>query len=120
MLGKVIHGAKLGRKLGYPTANLRLHRRTSPLRGVFAVTATGAGLQKAPAIASLGTRPVVNGQELLLEVHVFDRDIDLYGRHLEVEFIAKLRDEQWFASVDELVKQMHVDAVAARKILSHA
>jgi riboflavin kinase/FMN adenylyltransferase len=120
MLGKVIHGAKLGRKLGYPTANLRLHRRTSPLLGVFAVTATGAGLQKAPAVASLGTRPVVNGQELLLEVHVFDRDVDLYGRHLEVEFVAKLRDEQWFASVDELVKQMDIDAAAARKILSNA
>ncbi|HEU4601754.1 MAG TPA: bifunctional riboflavin kinase/FAD synthetase [Steroidobacteraceae bacterium] len=117
MTGKVIHGAKLGRKLGYPTANLRLHRRTSPLLGVFAVRASGAGLQNAPAVASLGTRPVVNGQELLLEVHVFDADLDLYGAYLDVEFVAKLRDEQWFASMDELVRQMDRDAAAARAIL---
>jgi len=117
MTGKVIHGAKLGRTLGFPTANLRLHRRSSPLLGVFAVRVSGAGLQKAHGVASLGTRPVVNGKELLLEVHVFDADLNLYGAYLDVEFVAKLRDEKWFANVDELVKQMGLDAAEAREIL---
>jgi riboflavin kinase / FMN adenylyltransferase len=117
MTGKVIHGAKLGRTLGYPTANLRLHRRSSPLLGVFAVRVNGAGLQKAHGVASLGTRPVVNGKELLLEVHVFDAQLDLYGAYLDVEFVAKLRDERWFPNVESLVEQMHVDAGQAREIL---
>ncbi len=115
--GRVVHGEKLGRTLGFPTANLRLRRRVIPLNGIFAVRATGAGLQSAPAVASLGTRPVVNGVEPLLEVHVFDFDGDLYGRRLQVEFIARLRDERWFPSLDELVTQMHQDAAQARQIL---
>jgi riboflavin kinase/FMN adenylyltransferase len=118
MTGKVIHGAKLGRTLGFPTANLRLHRRSSPLLGVFAVRVSGAGLQKAPGVASLGTRPVVNGKELLLEVHVFDTQVDLYGAYLDVEFVAKLRDEKWFPSMDDLVKQMDLDAIEARELLA--
>jgi riboflavin kinase/FMN adenylyltransferase len=118
MTGKVIHGAKLGRTLGFPTANLRLHRRSSPLLGVFAVRVSGPGLQKAHGVASLGTRPVVDGKELLLEVHVFDAQLDLYGAYLDVEFVAKLRDEKWFASLDELVKQMDLDAAAAREALA--
>jgi riboflavin kinase/FMN adenylyltransferase len=115
--GRVVHGQKLGRKLGFPTANLRLLRRVIPLNGVFAVRASGAGLQSVPAVASLGTRPVVNGIEPLLEVHVFDFDGDLYGQQLDVEFIARLRDEQWFPSLDALVTQMHQDAAQARQIL---
>lgn len=115
--GRVVHGQKLGRKLGFPTANLRLQRRVIPLNGVFAVRASGAGLQSAPAVASLGTRPVVNGIEPLLEVHVFDYDGDLYGQQLQVEFIARLRDELWFPSLDALVQQMQQDAVQAREIL---
>ena len=94
--GKVIDGAKLGRKLGFPTANLRLHRRATPLAGVFAVRVSGAGLHNAPGVASLGTRPAVNGKELLLEAHVFDFDGDLYRQYLHVDFIARLRDELWF------------------------
>lgn len=115
--GRVVHGQKLGRSLGFPTANLRLQRRVIPLNGIFAVRASGAGLQSAPAVASLGTRPVVNGVEPLLEVHVFDYDGDLYGRQLQVEFIARLRDELWFPSFDALVMQMHQDAAQARQIL---
>jgi riboflavin kinase/FMN adenylyltransferase len=117
MTGKVIHGAKLGRTLGYPTANLRLHRRTSPLLGVFAVRVSGAGLQKAHGVASVGTRPAVNGKELLLEVHVFDAKLDLYRAYLDVEFVHKLRDEKWFPNVESLVEQMHVDAAEAREVL---
>jgi riboflavin kinase/FMN adenylyltransferase len=116
--GKVVHGAKLGRKLGFPTANLRLHRRVTPLAGVFAVRVSGQGLVRAAAVASLGTRPVVNGKELLLEAHVFDFGGDLYRRYLTVEFIARLRDELWFPDVDALVVQMRKDAAQAREILA--
>jgi riboflavin kinase/FMN adenylyltransferase len=116
--GKVIDGAKLGRTLGYPTANLRLHRRATPLAGIFAVRVSGAGLTDAPAVASLGTRPAVNGTELLLEAHVFDFSGDLYRQYLHVDFIERLRDELWFPNVDELVEQMHKDAASARAILS--
>lgn len=117
MTGKVLHGEKLGRKLGFPTANLRLHRRTTPLTGVFAIRVTGAGLTNAPGVASLGTRPAVNGKELLLEAHVFDFDGDLYRKHLHVDFIAFLREERWFADLDALIAQMHRDAAQAREIL---
>jgi riboflavin kinase/FMN adenylyltransferase len=115
--GKVIAGAKLGRKLGFPTANLRLHRRATPLAGVFAVRVSGAGLRNAPGVANLGTRPAVNGTELLLEAHVFDFDRDLYRNYLHVDFIERLRDELWFPNVDALVEQMHKDAARARQIL---
>src|SRR4030095_15449081 len=104
-----IDGTKLGRKLGFPTANLRPHRRATPLAGVFAIRVSGAGLHNAPGVASLGTRPAVNGKELLLEAHVFDFDADLYRQYLHVDFIERLRDERWFPSVDALVEQMHVD-----------
>lgn len=117
MTGKVLHGEKLGRKLGFPTANLRLHRRTTPLAGVFAVRVTGGGLLNAPGVASLGTRPAVNGKELLLEAHVFDFDGDLYRKQLHVDFIAYLREERWFADLDALIAQMHRDAAQAREIL---
>jgi riboflavin kinase/FMN adenylyltransferase len=116
--GKVVHGAKLGRKLGYPTANLRLHRRATPLAGIFAVKVSGAGLQQAPAVASLGTRPAVNGTELLLEAHVFNYSGDLYRQYLHVDFIERLRDELWFPNVDALVQQMDKDAARARQLLA--
>ena len=116
--GRVVHGQKLGRTLGYPTANMQLKRRVIPLKGIFAVRVTGAGLRAAPAVASLGTRPVVNGVEPLLEAHVFDFDGDLYGKQLQIEFIARLRDELWFPSLDDMVTQMHIDASQARNILA--
>lgn len=117
MTGKVVEGAKLGRKLGFPTANLRPQRRATPLAGVFAIRVSGCGLQNAPGVASLGTRPAVNGKELLLEAHVFDFEGDLYRRYLHVDFIERLRDELWFPDMDQLVAQMSKDALAARRIL---
>jgi len=117
MSGKVIAGQKLGRTLGFPTANLRLHRRTIPMTGIFAVRVTGAGLNAAPAVASLGTRPTVNGREPLLEAHVFDYAGDLYGKNLHVDFIARLRDELKFPNLDDMVVQMKVDARQAREVL---
>jgi riboflavin kinase/FMN adenylyltransferase len=70
-----------------------------------------------PGVANVGTRPTVNGQECRLEVHLFDFDQDIYGRHLEVEFVLKLRDERCFDSFDELRRQIALDAAAAREYL---
>jgi riboflavin kinase/FMN adenylyltransferase len=118
MLGRVVHGNALGRTLGFPTANLRLQRRKSPIHGVLAVRVHGIGADPRDAVASLGTRPTVDGIEPLLEVHVFDFTGDLYGRAIEVEFIAKLRDEVKFDSLDSMMVQMRADAALAREILS--
>jgi riboflavin kinase/FMN adenylyltransferase len=118
MTGKVIHGAKLGRKLGFPTANLPLHRRATPVAGVFAVRVSGCGLNRVAGVANLGTRPAVNGKELLLEAHIFDFSAELYRSYLHVDFIERLRDELWFPNVDALVEQMHKDAELAREILT--
>jgi riboflavin kinase/FMN adenylyltransferase len=117
MAGRVRLGRKLGRTLGFPTANLALHRKVVPLWGIFAVRVSGAGLSNHPAVSSLGTRPTVNGTDPLLEVHLFDFDDDLYGQYLDVDFIARLRDEQKFPSIEALVAQMHRDAAAARTVL---
>ena len=116
--GRVVGGQRLGRALGYPTANLRLGRRVCPLHGIFAVRVTGAGGEALPGVASLGTRPTVGGDELLLEVHLFDFDAELYGRRLEVEFIARLRDEEHFPSMEALAAQMRRDEAQARAILA--
>jgi riboflavin kinase/FMN adenylyltransferase len=118
MMGRVVYGEALGRTLGFPTANLRLMRRKSPLCGIFAVRVYGIEDVPLDGVASLGTRPTVNGIEPLLEAHVFDFNGDLYGHAIEVEFIAKLRDEVKFDSLDSLMVQMKVDAAQARDLLS--
>lgn len=118
MGGHVVHGLRLGRKLGYPTANLRVPWGAPPVTGICAVRVTGAGLEQWPSVASLGTRPTVGGVEPLLEAHLFDYDGDLYGHRLEVDFIAKLRDEVRFDSLDAMVEQIHRDAAEARAILA--
>jgi len=121
MRGRVTRGARLGRKLGFPTANLPLRRRRAALSGVFAVRARSAALGGGagwPAVANLGTLPMVNGVEPLLEVHLFDYQGELYGAELEVEFVARLRDEQRFESLEAMVVQMHQDAAAARTALA--
>jgi len=117
MHGRVMEGDHLGQRLGFPTANIRLHRRVPPLGGIFAVRVLGVGDQPLPGVASLGTRPTVNGTEPLLEAHVFDFHGDLYRRHLEIEFVAKLREERKFASLEAMVMQMHEDARRAREVL---
>jgi riboflavin kinase/FMN adenylyltransferase len=117
--GRVVRGNQLGRTLGFPTANLRI-TRIIPLRGVFAVRVTdagGAGLKSAPAVASVGTRPAVGGVEPLLEVFVFNFTGDLYHQQIKVEFVARLRDERWFPSLDALKAQMVVDAKQAQELL---
>jgi riboflavin kinase/FMN adenylyltransferase len=118
MMGRVAPGLKLGRELGFPTANLRLMRRKSPVWGILAVWTHGIDSRPLPGVASLGTRPTVNGTEPLLEVHVFDFAGDLYGRAIEVEFVEKLRDEVKFDSLDAMTVQMQIDAARAREVLS--
>jgi len=117
MRGRVMPGRRLGRDLGFPTANLPLERRRAPVAGIFAVRVHGVGSAALPGVASLGTRPTVAGVEALLEAHLFDFCEDLYGREIEVEFVAKLRDEARFATLEALTAQMRCDAAAARRIL---
>jgi len=118
MRGRVTPGRRLGRDLGFPTANLPLERRRAPVSGIFAVRVHGAADVALPGVASLGTRPTVAGVEPLLETHLFDFDAELYGREIEVEFVAKLRDEERFPTLETLTAQMRRDAREARRILN--
>ena len=117
---RVVRGRQLGRTLGYPTANQRFHGRSPALSGIYATWVHGVGPRPWPSVSSLGTRPTVDGVEPLLEAHLFDFDGDLYGRRLRVEFVAKLRDELRFDSLDALTVQMHRDAHNARALLGVA
>jgi riboflavin kinase/FMN adenylyltransferase len=113
--GRVVHGDKRGRTIGFPTANIGLHRRTSPLRGVYAVKVHGLNGGPLPAVANIGNRPTVDGdRRYLLEVHLFDFDRSIYGEHLEVEFCKMLREEKRFDSFDQLKAQIERDAREAQ------
>lgn len=114
--GRVVRGRQLGRTLGFPTANLRFPR-TPALSGIYATWVHGVFERPWPSVSSFGTRPTVAGVEPLLEAHLFDYQGDLYGRHIEVEFVAKLRDEEKFSGLDALTAQMHCDAHEARRVL---
>ena len=112
------HGDKRGRTIGFPTANVDLHRRVSPVRGVFAVRVRGLEETALPGVANIGTRPTVTGDpRYLLEVHLFDFSREVYGRHVGVEFVHKLRDEKKFESFEELRRQITQDAWQARNLL---
>ncbi|SBV36442.1 bifunctional riboflavin kinase and FAD synthetase [uncultured Stenotrophomonas sp.] len=120
--GRVVRGRQLGRTLGFPTANLRFPK-TPALSGIYATWVHGVFGASGesgpwPSVSSFGTRPTVDGVEPLLEAHLFDFKGDLYGRHIEVEFVAKLRDEEKFDDLPALTAQMHRDAEQARTILN--
>ena len=112
--GQVAHGDKIGRQLGFATANIRIKHNPLPMAGVFAVEVGGLGDKPLPAVANLGIRPTVGGTRPLLDVHLFDFDRDIYGAHLSVRFVHKLRDEQRFPNFDALKAQIAADAAAAR------
>ncbi len=112
--GRVVHGDELGRTIGFPTANLPLRRLVSPVKGVYAVEVAGLGGKLLPGVANIGTRPTVSGMRQQLEVHVLDVAMDLYGRHIDVILRKKIRDEQRFASLDELKAQIARDVETAR------
>ncbi|MGE5385295.1 MAG: bifunctional riboflavin kinase/FAD synthetase [Betaproteobacteria bacterium] len=113
--GRVVHGDKLGRKLGFNTANIHIRHNPVPMTGVFAVEVDGLGDRPLPGVANLGVRPTVGGTRPLLEVHLFDFNRFIYGAHLTVRFMHKLRPEQKFPDFDALKAQIARDALAARQ-----
>jgi len=125
--GRVVRGQQLGRKLGFPTANLRFGNRTPALRGIYAtrvhVIESGSSAKKPsqasawPSVSSFGTRPTIDGTEPVLEAHLFDFNGDLYQQRIKIEFVAKLRDEEKFPDLPTLVAQMRRDANWARRVL---
>lgn len=113
--GRVIHGQKLGRKLGYATANIQLKRLKAPLSGIFVVTVDGIGARQYEGVASLGVRPTVSASgKPTLEVYIFDFEGDLYRAHLRVNFLHKLRDEAKFDSLEALTAQIARDVADAK------
>lgn len=115
MSGRVAHGDKRGRTIGFPTANIFLHRNAVPVDGVFAVEMRGLDNTPIAGVANVGTRPTVGGTRALLEVHLFDFDRDIYGRHVQVSFLKKLRAEYKFESFQHLKEQIQRDAAQARE-----
>ena len=115
MSGRVAHGDKRGRKMGYPTANIHLHRAKVPLNGVYAVQLYGIDQEPVNGVANIGVRPTISGSDkALLEVHLFDFKRDIYGEHVQVYFLKKLREEQKFASLEQLIEQIHIDSAQAK------
>jgi riboflavin kinase / FMN adenylyltransferase len=115
MQGHVIYGMQLGRKLGYPTANIAVKRRCIAVQGIYTVMVYGLAEQPLPAVASIGIRPALGGKKPLLEVYLLDFDLDIYGALLTVEFCAKLRDEMHFPDLASLQQQIADDVMLARR-----
>ena len=114
--GRVVSGERLGRKLGCPTANVLMKHNRPPLSGIFAVEVRGVGGRVAPGVASLGVRPTVaRDARPTLEVHLLDFERDLYGMHLKVDFLHKFRDEEKYADVETLKRQIAIDVDNTRK-----
>jgi riboflavin kinase/FMN adenylyltransferase len=118
MSGKIVKGDRVGRTLGYPTANVDLRRRQSAVMGIFAVRVHGLEGGPHDAVASVGSRPTFAGTKPILEVHIFEFDEDIYGEYIHVDFIAWLREQEKFDLVEDLVAQMGVDAENARSVLA--
>jgi len=117
--GRVAHGDKRGRTIGYPTANIQMFRKNAPVSGVFAVTMTGIDGREFEGVANVGTRPTVDGgSKVILEAHLFDFNREIYGRYVEVHFKQKIRDEMRFQSLDELKAQIVKDVAEAKAALS--
>ena len=115
VVGRVRQGVKLGRQLGFPTANIAMMRKKTPLQGVFAVTMTGISALPLPGVANVGSRPTVDGRRRVqLETHLFDFSGDIYGCLVEVHFHHKLREERRFENVQALREQIEKDAGQAR------
>ncbi len=115
--GHVSHGEKRGRTIGFPTANIHLHRSETPLRGVYSVTMHSPKHGDIAGIANIGFRPTVDGKHVQLEVHLFDFNESIYGEAICVSFQHKIRDEKKFDSFEELKKQIQIDCDQARKRL---
>ena len=117
--GRVAHGDKRGRTIGYPTANIRMFRKNTPVNGVFAVTMTGIDGLEFEGVANVGTRPTVDGgSKVILETYLFDFDKEIYGRYVEVHFKQKIRDEMRFQSLEQLKAQIEKDVAETKKIFA--
>jgi len=117
--GRVVHGDKLGRDIGFPAANVQLKHNRPPLMGIFAVELCGLNGTPLPGVASLGKRPTVKGADAVpvLEVHLFDFNADIYGRRVRVDFLHKLRDEAKYPDLDSLVAQIRRDVDNAKQFM---
>lgn len=114
--GRVVHGDKLGQKIGFPTANIQLKHNRPPLSGIFVVQVHAEGMGVLQGVASLGIRPTVKRDaKPVLEVHLFEFAQRIYGRHLRVEFLQKLRDEEKYPDLESLTKQIALDVAHAKK-----
>jgi riboflavin kinase/FMN adenylyltransferase len=111
--GKVCHGRKLGRELGFPTINIKMGDKTLIVKGIFAVSVKGIDNRVLQGVASIGTRPTVNGVDTILEVYILNFDQDVYGYCVDVEFLHKIRDEEKFDSLQELKFHIEKDTVIA-------
>lgn len=114
--GRVVHGEKNGRTIGFPTANVIIKHKKAPVHGVFAVVVQWQN-ERRLGIANLGKRPTLHGKRMQLEVHIFDFKDDLYGKRICIEFVAKIRDEQKFKNIDELKEQIKLDVKQAKRLL---
>jgi len=114
--GKVVHGNRLGRSIGFPTANIWLPKNNLPIRGVFSVKIS-IDMSEFKGIANIGIRPTVGGTSPVLEVNIFDFKKEIYGKRLKVEFVKKIRDEKKFDSLDDLKKQIAKDVNTAKEQL---
>ncbi|HXU93694.1 MAG TPA: bifunctional riboflavin kinase/FAD synthetase [Gallionella sp.] len=114
--GRVVHGDKLGQKIGFPTANIQLKHNRPPLSGIFVVQVHAEGMGVLQGVASLGVRPTVTlNAKPVLEVHLFEFKQQIYGKHLRVEFLQKLRDEEKYPDLESLTKQIALDVAHAKK-----
>jgi len=115
--GRVIHGQKLGRTIGFPTANISLRNLMPPIQGVFAVKVLGLSQKPVLGIANIGKKPTINGIKKILEVHLFDFNRSIYGEHIRVIPLKKIRDEKKFSNLSELSSQIAKDVLIAKEFL---
>jgi len=114
--GRISHGDQRGRTLGFPTANIQMLRRNTPIRGVFAITMTGIGQSEIQGIANVGIRPTFNGgSKVILETHLFEFNQEIYGAYVEVHFKDKIRDEMRFESFEQLQAQIKEDVARVKQ-----
>jgi len=118
MCGRVAHGDKRGRTIGVPTANVHLHRVATPVKGVYVVEVFGLHHEPVSGVANVGSRPTVDGTRTLLEIHLFEFSREIYGHYININFLHKIRDEQRFASFDELKLRIQRDIDEARAWLA--
>lgn len=117
LIGKVAHGDKRGHEMGYPTANIYLHRKQVPLTGIFVVRIKGINNHIYYGVAYIGIRSVFNGTRVILEVHIFDFNQNIYGCNLQIELLKKIRDDAHFDSVNALIKQIEKDTQSAKEFI---